>query len=132
MSPPRRSTTRSRLRSPYVVQPSSELLRWPCRGTPTSNCRSAKTHPTSLFLVTAAASSERKSSADGEALWPIRQYERNLRGLHDAEFPAYLNDVLAWEQARDAAVKRAKGDRAAIKGALDTLGRLPGHRSRRC
>ena len=37
----------------------------------------------------------------------------------------YLNDREAWKEARDAAKKKAKGDRAAIRAALDAVGPEP-------
>ena len=38
-----------------------------------------QTRPLSLFLFTVAASGERKSTADNEALIPVRMHEKNLR-----------------------------------------------------
>ena len=84
-----------------------------------------QSRPTSLFLLTVAGSSERKSTADTEALWPVRQHENNLRDTHDAERLSHLNDRRAWEKARDESVKKGKGDRTAIKCALDALGPPP-------
>ncbi len=64
---------------------------------------------------------------DTEALWPIRKRENSLREKHDQERHEYENSRLAWDKARDAAIKNAKpkGSRAAIKAALDTLGPAP-------
>ena len=42
-----------------------------------------------------------------------------------AALPQYENAKIAWEKARDHAVKKAKGDRGAIKFALDNLGPPP-------
>ena len=39
--------------------------------------------------------------------------------------PSYENQKVAWEEARDHAVKKAKGDRGAIKFALDAIGPAP-------
>src|SRR3954454_18456545 len=44
-----------------------------------------QTRPASGYFVTVAASGERKTSADTEALWPIRKHEENLRVRFDAE-----------------------------------------------
>jgi Protein of unknown function (DUF3987) len=46
-------------------------------------------------------------------------------GAHAADLPTWFNDKLAWDKAREAAVKRGKGDRAAIKATLDALGPAP-------
>ncbi len=81
--------------------------------------------PVSGYFVTVAATGERKSACDTEATWPIRRHEAALRATYDGDLPDYENDKLAWDKAREAAVRRGKGDRAAIKGALDALGPAP-------
>jgi hypothetical protein len=81
--------------------------------------------PISEYFVTVAESGARKSASDTEATWPVRKREQALRETRDAELPSYVNDKTAWEKARDVAVKRGKGDRAAIKAALDSLGPAP-------
>jgi Protein of unknown function (DUF3987) len=81
--------------------------------------------PVSCYLITVAASGERKSACDTEALWPVRKYEAAMRDRHDMDMPSCTNDKIAWDRARDEAVKRGKGDRAAIKAALDRLGPPP-------
>jgi hypothetical protein len=48
-----------------------------------------------------------------------------LREKHDDECREHENSRLAWEKARDAASKAAKGDRARIKTALDALAPAP-------
>ena len=63
-----------------------------------------------------------KSAPDTEATAPIRRREHGLREQYDIDVPAHVNDKLAWEKARDSEVKTAKGERAAIKKALDNLG----------
>jgi Protein of unknown function (DUF3987) len=78
--------------------------------------------PLSENFLTIAASGERKSACDHLAVWPIRKREAALREVHDVELPSYLNDKAAWDEACKDAVKRGKGDRVAIKAALDTLG----------
>lgn len=47
--------------------------------------------PLSLFLVTVAASGERKSAADGEALEPLRRREEALRDQYARASPSYEN-----------------------------------------
>jgi hypothetical protein len=81
--------------------------------------------PVSCYLITIAASGERKTACDTEALWPVRKHEAALRGRYDMNIPSHTNDKIAWDKARDEAVKRGKGDRAAIKAALDRLGPPP-------
>lgn len=81
--------------------------------------------PLSLFCVTVAASGERKSAVDAEALWPIRKREASLRDAYGLEVESWQNDQAAWTKARDEALKKGKGDRQAIKTALDTIGPAP-------
>jgi Protein of unknown function (DUF3987) len=81
--------------------------------------------PVSAYFVTIAESGERKTEGDFQAGWPIRKREKALRERHDADAQSYTNDKLAWDKARDAAVKQSKGNRAATKLALDKLGPPP-------
>ena len=81
--------------------------------------------PLSLFLVTVAASGERKSAADGEALAPLHRREEALRDQCARARPLYDNAKAAWEEARKRALGRAKGDFAAGRDALDALGPPP-------
>ena len=81
--------------------------------------------PISNFFVTIAETGERKTAADSEALWPVRKREKALREAYDEALPSYENQKVAWEKARDHAVKKAKGDRGAIKFALDAIGPAP-------
>jgi hypothetical protein len=71
------------------------------------------------YFITIAETGERKTAADNEALWPVRKREKALREAFDEALPSYENQKVAWEEARDHAVKKAKGDRGAIKFALD-------------
>jgi hypothetical protein len=81
--------------------------------------------PISSYLITIAESGERKTEADFQASWAIRKHEENLREKYDAEMLSYTNDRTAWDKARKEAVRRAKGNRAAAKLALDQLGPPP-------
>lgn len=81
--------------------------------------------PVSLFLVTVAASGERKSAADGEALWPIRKREAALRERHATDLPGYENAKAAWDKAREYALRTAKGDNAAGRAKLEAIGPAP-------
>jgi hypothetical protein len=81
--------------------------------------------PISNFFVTVAETGERKTTADNEALSPFRKREKALREDYNTTLPQYENAKVAWEKARDHAVKKAKGNSAAIKIALDNLGLAP-------
>jgi hypothetical protein len=81
--------------------------------------------PLSLYLITVAASGERKTASDGEALWPVRKREAALRDTHATDMPSYGDEKRAWDEAREAATKRCKGDQAAIKAALAAIGPAP-------
>jgi hypothetical protein len=81
--------------------------------------------PVSCFFVTIAATGERKTSVDSEALRPIRRQEADLREEYAESLPGYQNDMVAWEKAREASIKKLGRDRAAIKAALDDLGPRP-------
>src|SRR3954452_24186682 len=59
--------------------------------------------PTSNFFVAVAATGERKSASDAEANAPIGQREQVLRQQYDAEHPAYINEKMAWDKAREVA-----------------------------
>jgi hypothetical protein len=81
--------------------------------------------PVSSFYLSVAASGERKNGVDQEALWPVRKREAALREAHDSKALAHANAREAWDAARRAAIKRGKGDRNAIRAALDALGPAP-------
>ena len=81
--------------------------------------------PLSSYFVTVAASGERKSAVDHEALWPVCRREAALRESYSGERLDYDNAKTAWEKARETGVKAAKGDRARIKQTLDALGPAP-------
>src|SRR5262249_48030768 len=81
--------------------------------------------PISCNFVTIAATGERKTASDHEALWPGRKRAALLPEKYDRDLSAHLNDKIAWEEARNAAVKGGRGDRAAIRAALDALGKPP-------
>ncbi len=66
-----------------------------------------QTRPLSLFVATVAASGDRKSSADNEALWPIRKHERNLKDIYEVKFESWSVATAAWKGER----KRIEGDR---------------------
>ena len=83
--------------------------------------------PLSGFYLTVAATGERKTSADAEAGGAVRKREAALHEEYGPIRRDYENAQLAWENARDAAIKsvRPKGDRDAIKYLMDQLGPAP-------
>ena len=83
------------------------------------------TKPTSLFLISVAASGERKSAADEEALRPIREWEKNAARQHAAAMPAHQNKHQAWLAARGKAKKGKLKSPDAIAEALDSIGSEP-------
>jgi hypothetical protein len=86
---------------------------------------SREVKPVSDFFLSIAVTGERKSTIDGEALRPFRARESTLKEEYDVRLPQYKNAKVAWEKARDAAVKAANGDQAAINAALNSLGPEP-------
>jgi Protein of unknown function (DUF3987) len=83
------------------------------------------TRPLTNYYMSIAATGERKTAVDEEALWPIRKRETALRERWEADQPDYQNAKVAWDKAREAITKKAKGDRARIKSELDALGPAP-------
>jgi hypothetical protein len=83
------------------------------------------TRPVTNYFLTIAATGERKSAVDNEALSPVKKREVALRLGYDEAHLAFLNDKIAWDKAREDAIKKRKGDRLGIKSALDALGLPP-------
>jgi hypothetical protein len=81
--------------------------------------------PLSLYLVTVAASGDRKSTADNEALWPIRKHEKALKERHDAEHETWVIAQASWNAER----KKIEGDKKlnyeSRKRELEVLGPEP-------
>ncbi len=65
-----------------------------------------QTRPLSLYLVTVAASGDRNSTADNEALWPIRR-EEALHSIFALEKQAWFIAHAAWSAER----KKIEADR---------------------
>jgi Protein of unknown function (DUF3987) len=55
-----------------------------------------QSRPLSLFLITVAASGDRKSTADNEALWPIRKRKKMLRKEYDEAMKQWRIEHAAW------------------------------------
>src|SRR5262249_37748362 len=81
--------------------------------------------PLSCFFLTIAASGERKSACDQEALWPIRSRENALRTAYEADLPRYLDDQATWDQERSQILRSKKVTREEKQDALATLGPAP-------
>ena len=81
--------------------------------------------PISCFFLSIAPTGERKTAADTEALWPAKKRETALRESYDRNLPNYHNAKMAWEAAQKQIISKGKGDRIAIKRALDQLGPPP-------
>ena len=79
--------------------------------------------PLSLFMITVAASGERKSAADKIALEPIRLREADLHEKYGAALRAYNDARDAYDRDREAALKLREKDKRAE--ALAKLGPAP-------
>lgn len=79
--------------------------------------------PISGYFLTVAASGERKSSCDGEALAPVWKREAALREAYQTSQANYQNDQEAWEVCRKKALKGK--DREAVRNALEAVGPEP-------
>ena len=84
-----------------------------------------QTRPLSLFLFTVAASGERKSTADNEALAPVRMHEKNLRRDYQTEHEAWRISHVAWAAQHKKIETDRKLDRLAREVELSALGRAP-------
>jgi hypothetical protein len=84
-----------------------------------------QTRPLGVFLLTVAASGERKSSADAIACQPITEWEEARRETWRTETQEHLHKLAAWETIQREAHKRHKKDRDALESALRKIGPAP-------
>lgn len=84
-----------------------------------------KPAPLSLYLLTVLDSGERKSSADGMALKPVRDTEREIAELENAARQSYAVKLSAHEANTRHLTNKLKADRAAMEAALHELGPPP-------
>ena len=84
-----------------------------------------QTRPLSLFFVTVAASGDRKSTADNEALWPIRKREKTLKEEHENEHRLWSIAYAAWNAEKKKIEGNRKMDFDARREALTDLGPEP-------
>lgn len=81
--------------------------------------------PLSLYFVTVAGSGDRKSTADNEALWPIRKRERVLKEQNDHEFKTWSIEHAAWSAEKRKIEGKANLGLEGRKQALRDLGSEP-------
>jgi hypothetical protein len=80
--------------------------------------------PLSLFFLTAAASGDRKSTADTEALWPIRKHERALKEQHADAMKTWRINHAAWT-AEKRKIEGSKIEFSVRRERLSVLGPEP-------
>jgi hypothetical protein len=84
-----------------------------------------QTRPISLFFVTIAASGDRKSTVDNEALIPVRMHERNLKQEYEVAHAAWRVSESAWT-AQYRKIENDKSlDRPGREAELSALGNAP-------
>ena len=81
--------------------------------------------PLTGLFASVAESGERKTSVDRLALAPAYRVEEQWREEREGQINAFVNDLDAWKAAREAVKKKNKGDRAAIREALNAVGPEP-------
>lgn len=81
--------------------------------------------PLSLYLVTVAASGERKTTADKLAMRLVKELEEELLSEQSRQIADWKADLAAWEAAKKKALQNAKGDHAAGRTALQAIGPEP-------
>lgn len=84
-----------------------------------------QTRPLSLFFVTVAASGDRKSTADNEALWPIRKREKTLKEEHEEAHREWSIAIAAYNAEKKKVESDRKMDFDARRRALADLGPEP-------
>ena len=84
-----------------------------------------QSRPLSLYFVTVAASGDRKSTADNEALIPVRMYERDRRDDYRKAFNTWRIEHAAWAAQHRKIENAPKLDRAGREAELIALGSAP-------
>jgi hypothetical protein len=80
--------------------------------------------PLSMFLISVAATGDRKSAADYEAGWPGREREKRLREQYEIDAKDYRHAKRAYDAAL-AKAEKTTGGRNAIEAALHNIGDEP-------
>ncbi|MFZ2106259.1 MAG: DUF3987 domain-containing protein [Roseiarcus sp.] len=83
-----------------------------------------QTRPLSLYCLTVAASGDRKSSADLEAMVPVRMREKQLREAYEPLAKDYAVALAAWRGQRQQ-LERCKSDLDKRRFELEALGPEP-------
>jgi hypothetical protein len=83
-----------------------------------------QTRPLSLYCLTIAASGDRKSSADLEAMVPVRMREKQLREAYEPLAKDYVVALAAWRGQRQQ-LERCKSDLDKRRFELEALGPEP-------
>lgn len=81
--------------------------------------------PVSLYLMTIAASGERKSSADEQAMLGVRARERMLADGYQDAYRDYRNDLDVWKRARERILAGKGSGKRDTKEQLAALGAEP-------
>jgi Protein of unknown function (DUF3987) len=81
--------------------------------------------PTALFFATVAASGDRKTTADNEALWPVRKYEKTLREEYDDELEKWRIEFAAWSAQKHKIEGNGKIELSERRNSLTALGKEP-------
>jgi hypothetical protein len=84
-----------------------------------------QSRPLALFFVTVAASGDRKSTADNEALWPIYTREKALREACVAETKEWKHAFAAWSAQKRKIEAEPKLELSERKSRLVSLGDEP-------
>jgi hypothetical protein len=84
-----------------------------------------QTRPLSLFFVTIAASGDRKTTADNEALGPVRMHERSRRQEYETARSAWRVSYAAWDAQRRKIENDKNLDRPGREVELTALGNPP-------
>lgn len=81
--------------------------------------------PLSLYFVTIAGSGDRKTTADNEALWPIKTREKALKEQHELDLADWKIAHAVWAAERKRIEADKKLDQASRKLELEALGEEP-------
>jgi hypothetical protein len=84
-----------------------------------------QTRPLSLFFVTIAASGDRKTTADNEALIPVRMHEKTLRDSYRKVHEIWRISQVAWSAQHRKIESDKRLDRLAREAELVVLGAAP-------
>jgi hypothetical protein len=84
-----------------------------------------QTRPLSLYFVTVAGSGERKTTADYEALIPVRKHERNLKQAYGAAREAWRISHAAWAAEHKKIEANKSLDRISREAELSAIGTAP-------